>query len=370
MTASEVTSVAHVLWSAEVGGIERFVCDLVPAQRRLGLRVGVALARAEGPFAARIAAAGAEILPLGLASGYDLHPRRIARGARLLRGSAVVHLHGFNVPFAAMALATRRPLVHTEHGTFGLGRELRGPERLKRRLLGSFLHRATVAANSTHTARQLARVHGLDADAIAVVPNGTALPDRVGEGSPDGTLRVLSVGRLVAFKRVDRAIAAVARARRSPVSLDVVGDGPLRGELEALAASLGVGDRVRFLGFRDDVHALLAEADVLVQASEGEPFGLAIIEAAASGALPVVFADGGGALEALPPDGIVVRDVDELAGTLEALVGSPALAPDARRQRAGWVRERFSIDAAARAYRTLYERAAERASGVRRRTVT
>ena len=51
-----------------------------------------------------------------------------------------------------------------------------------------------------------------------------------------------------------------------------------------------------------------ATTEVLVQPSEGEPFGLAIIEACRQGALPIAFADGGGALEVLPPDGRIVVD--------------------------------------------------------------
>ena len=65
--------------------------------------------------------------------------------------------------------------------------------------------------------------------------------------------------------------------------------------------------RVRFLGWMPDVTAVLRQADVIVLPSEGEPFGLAMVEGCAEGLLPIAFSDGGGALECIPPDGRVVR---------------------------------------------------------------
>jgi glycosyltransferase involved in cell wall biosynthesis len=96
---------------------------------------------------------------------------------------------------------------------------------------------------------------------------------------------------------------------------------------------------------------------VLVHPSEGEPFGLAVIEACATGALPIVFSDGGGVLETLPPDGVVVDDVEELAAALDGLLGSPLLLPEARRTRAQWAREAFPIARTSEKYLSLYESA-------------
>jgi glycosyltransferase involved in cell wall biosynthesis len=166
--------VVHVLWSGGVGGIERLVHDLAGEQARRGLDVSVAFGRPVGPFATSLRDAGVRVVDLGLRSGYDLRPPRLACGARCMRAADVVHLHGYNVPFAAMALGARRPVVFTEHGTFGAGRRVGIAGTLKRRLRREFLRRSvrTIAANSVHTANVASRIYGLPPERITVVYNG------------------------------------------------------------------------------------------------------------------------------------------------------------------------------------------------------
>ena len=73
----------------------------------------------------------------------------------------------------------------------------------------------------------------------------------------------------------------------------IAGDGPLRGPLEEQAERLGVKPRIRFLGWREDVPALLAAADLFVSASRHEPLGNVVIEAWAQGR-PVIATDAAG----------------------------------------------------------------------------
>lgn len=349
-------SVGHVLWTGEVGGIERLVHDLAREQAAQGLRVTVAMGQPRGPFASRMRAAGLDIVDLGLRSGYDLMPLRIRRAARALQASEVVHLHAFNLPLGSAVLHARRPVVFTEHGNFGTGRERTRAATLKQRLQGRFLRHsvAALAANSRFTAERLAAIHGIDLDDVAIVHNGVVAPAG-GPGAPnprDGVLRVLFVGRLARVKRVERLLDGAAATPNAHVQ--IVGGGPLESELRELATQLKIADRVDFLGYRDDVDDLLDRADVLVQPTAGEAFGLAVVEAAAHGVLPVVFADGGGALEVLPPDGRVAESPAALAAIFKELLGSPALSPSARRERAEWASSHFSIERCAREYLDLY----------------
>lgn len=361
MTCGRAGAVAHLTWSGEIGGIERLVRDLAAQQIRDGLAVTVAFGQARGPFVEELREAGARVMDLQLKSGWDLRPSRIVRAARALRSVDVVHMHGFNVALAAIAERTRRPIVFTEHGNFGLGRRIGVRGRVKRRFHARFLQRgvAGVAANSAHTAARLGALYGLDVSAVAVIHNGIdpSWLNGVSISRHDEaiSLRIATVGRLVAFKRIDRAIEALARASgRDRMQLAVVGRGPLEGQLHSLAASLGVDALVRFLGDRVNVAETLAATDVLLHPSEDEPFGLAILEACAQGVLPVVFSDGGGALEVIPPDGFVVDGVAALAALLDNLAHSTALAPEARQRRAAWVRERFPISRTAGRYAELY----------------
>jgi glycosyltransferase involved in cell wall biosynthesis len=360
MTPEGSPSVAHVLWSGGTGGIERLVHQLALHQLRDGMTVSVAFGRARGPFAVAMRESGVPVIELGLRSGYDLRPGRIRRAAAALAQFDVIHLHAFNVPLGVIAMASGCPVVFTDHGSRP-GPGIRVASRLRRLAQRSFLRRscAEIAANSKWTAGRTVELYGIDTDRVTVVHNG------IGEALPhdptplpvgDDRVVVSFVGRLAEFKRVDRLLAALSQARnRDRLRTLIVGEGPLEGDLKAQAARLGREPIVEFLGYRSDVEAILAATDILVQPSEGEPFGLAIIEACHQGALPAVFADGGGALEVLPPDGRIAVDEAHLARILDELCENPASrSPTARRARAQWAAERFPIGRTADAYLALY----------------
>jgi glycosyltransferase involved in cell wall biosynthesis len=117
-----------------------------------------------------------------------------------------------------------------------------------------------------------------DVAAAAPVPRDASL------SAPRAPL-ALAVGRLHPNKGFDLLLEALVATRQ--IRLWIAGDGPLRRQLERLATRLGIAARVRFLGWREDVAALLASADLLVCPSLHEPLGNVVIEAWSAG-LPVV----------------------------------------------------------------------------------
>jgi glycosyltransferase involved in cell wall biosynthesis len=131
-------------------------------------------------------------------------------------------------------------------------------------------------------------------------------------------LRILCVGRLIPRKGVQHLIRALAGMRpvQRAVSLTIVGSGPQQSELEALARSLGVC-RIHFAGFVDQerLPAYYAAADVFVLPTLDDPFGMVLLEAAASG-LALVASEHAGATLDLVKDGesgMVVDPRDEHA---------------------------------------------------------
>jgi glycosyltransferase involved in cell wall biosynthesis len=127
----------------------------------------------------------------------------------------------------------------------------------------------------------------------------------------------LALGRLHPNKGFDLLLEALAATRG--IQLRIAGDGPLRPRLERFAARLGIADRVRFLGWREDVPALLASADLLVCPSLHEPLGNVVIEAWSAG-LPVVATRSDG------PAGLIE---DSESGILVPLPGAPGGGPRA-----------------------------------------
>ena len=118
--------------------------------------------------------------------------------------------------------------------------------------------------------------------------------------TPDDAPLVLALGRLHENKAFDVLIRAVSQI--PDAFLWIAGEGPLQAELGTLADRLGVAERVRFLGWREDVAALYATADVLVCPSRHEPLGNVVIEAWAQG-IPVVAAQSAGPLALIEEGG-------------------------------------------------------------------
>src|SRR5262249_20822565 len=125
-----------------------------------------------------------------------------------------------------------------------------------------------------------------------------------------------------------RAFAVVARTCPD-VDLLLAGDGPLRGQLESLAAELGIASRVLFLGVRKDVPEILQAIDVFAMTSLSEAASLTVLEAMAAGR-PVVVTDVGGNPELVRHgcDGLLVgrADAGGAASALRRLLADPALA--------------------------------------------
>jgi glycosyltransferase involved in cell wall biosynthesis len=185
-------------------------------------------------------------------------------------------------------------------------------------------------AISESTASDLA-ARGIARDHVRVIYPGI---DAVGY-TPDPAARSATplfvyLGRLKRYKRVDLIIRAFARLRHPAARLAIAGTGDHRGELERLAQSLDLRDRVRFLGFIDDRQklALLREAWALAFTSPKEGWGITNFEAAAC-ATPVVASDSPGLRESVRDGetGFLVPhgDVTALAAAMERLAASPEL---------------------------------------------
>jgi glycosyltransferase involved in cell wall biosynthesis len=224
------------------------------------------------------------------------------------------------------ALANILPVTRHLHVMDGFGPEERGtaiPRRvwIRRIVLG----RTPVVLPSRNLVRIATEVWKLPAKNIRYVPNGVDLSHFVTDGSRRGSGQPV-IGTVAAL-RVEKNLPRLLRAFATLTSgrLVIVGDGPERPLLEALAALLGVTERVHFAGHRQDTAALYAQFDVFALSSDTEQMPLAVIEAMASG-LPVVSTDVGDlrlmvAEENLPH--IVTPDDAALAGALANLVADP-----------------------------------------------
>ncbi len=264
------------------------------------------------------------------------------------------HLH---VGLAAR-LAHRRPRV-----VLRLGLNVRPGDDLKRRLLFALADRVLV--NAPQIRDTLADVPWLDAGRIHVVLNGLDLarwaprwdPEAVALGRAfrselgiaGGVPLLLAVGAFSPQKDLVGLLEAMAsvRIRVPDAHLLLLGEGFLRADIEARRDALGLADAVQMPGFRRDVDAAMAAADLLVLSSVNEGMARVLIEAAASG-LPVVATDVSGTRLAVDHDatGLVVPPADPAA--LAEATATLLADPDRRRRmgRSGrrLAEERFHAD--------------------------
>jgi glycosyltransferase involved in cell wall biosynthesis len=228
---------------------------------------------------------------------------------------------------------SRTPLVATWHEHWGDHWQAYLPDRPAVARLARLAESAAKpladrrVAVSAFTARRMTR-DGTGRN-VDVVPNGVdlaSLRTAPGENAPTTAPRsdVLFVGRLIAEKRVDLLIRAVAElaTTRPRVRCLVVGDGPERAALEGLTGELGADGTVQFLGRVADgeLARLLAGARTLVLPSEREGYGIAVVEAQAAGVVPIVARSEHSAAADLVRDGVDGLVVDPNPGAIAVAI--------------------------------------------------
>jgi glycosyltransferase involved in cell wall biosynthesis len=320
--------VVHVMASGERGGGADHLAGLLPELRRVGVEC-VAVVGADGPLGDRLEHAGFDI------SRFDLMKSRVdprvvlelRRGLRRLKPE-LVHCHGTRAAFLVALAMVGGPWIYTVHGLSyrQSGALLRRALRLAAEI--AVCRRADeVVSVSAADLEDLARRRALPAGRGVHIPNAVDIErfrprDRVTArmrlGIPANAFVVGTVARLVPQKGVADLVSASSLL--PGVTLVIVGDGPLRGALEARAITAGAN--VVFLGSRDDVEEVLPAFDVFVLPSlwEGEPISL--LEAMAAG-IPCIATATSGSREILSKPGrghlVPLRDPGAIAVALEAL---------------------------------------------------
>jgi glycosyltransferase involved in cell wall biosynthesis len=249
----------------------------------------------------------------------------LRRAVRELRPD-IVHSYSYFTNFA-VAFATAGTRVHALGG-------LRNDFLSERAVAGPVLGRASARWPSVHVSNNRRAQANAAADPswfrprdVRVVPNGTDVASFASVvRAPDDPPLLLGIGSLTPPKRWHLLVGLAANL--DGVGVTVLGEGPERPRLEALAARLGVAGRVTFPGAGDDVRPLLSRAAVLVHVSAHEGLSNVVMEAMAAG-VPVVATDAGDTAS-LVVDGETgylrpVDDVEGLAAAVRALLDDPAL---------------------------------------------
>ncbi len=322
--------------SQAIYGAVQSLLALANAQREAGHTVEFVTFKGK-EFGAQVRELGFAVHEVRVRTKID--PLAILRMRRLMKDGKydVVHTHlsTSSVNGCLAARAAGLPSVATVHGMSG-------------KL--SFAAATHLIAVSEEIKRHMVS-QGVKPTSVSVVYNGYEPPDRAAHGkTEDDRFPVLgTVARVTPMKGIEDAIRAVAilKADFPDVSYLVVGDGVGVEPCKQLAAELGVGDRVHFVGYRNDIDRFLARMDLFVFPSLKEGMGIALVEAMAQG-LATVATNVGGIPEVITPEcGLLVpaRSPEVLAARVSELLrdtGRREAMGRAARHRAATV---FSIEA-------------------------
>ena len=366
MKLSPQIPVAVFLTSFHPGGTERQMIELVERLDRSRFDVHIACFHDEGAWRER----AHRTAPV---TAFPIHgfarPATMAKAAQFAgwcRAKRIgvlqtcdLYANTFALPAAALAGVPVR---------IGSRRELRPDKSAAQialqRQAYRFAHK--IVANSSAAAEQLVR-EGVRPARIQVIANGVQA-DLFNARSSRPVLRtVITVANLRQEKGHEVLIEAATwlRERHPQLQILLVGAGPRRAALEAMVNARGLETTVLFTGHRDDVAALLADADVFVLPSRSEAFPNAAIEAMASG-LPVVASAVGGLIDLIEPErtGLLVAPGDSaaLAEAIDRLISEPRRAARIGAAARHAITARYSYERMVCGFESLYmsEREARR----------
>ena len=363
-------TILQVIYSFQMGGSEKMASTIASGIDRSRFRPLVCGLNGDGPLSEMLRKVDIPCHVLTRRAGKDWSlPGRLYR---ILRDERVDVIQTHHLGQLLYSLVPARwlgiPVIHTEHEYYTFLQRSR--TRWIARWMLPLAWKTVVVGEDV--GRFLIDRLGTDPERLETIPQGIAIgqsgsPDlallRAGMGlDPSGGPIIGHVARLTAAKDQDGLLRAFARVRetRPTARLVIIGEGECREHLVTLAADLGLGDSVRFLGFRSDVDRLLPAFDLFVLSSVEEGLPISLLEAMAAGR-PVV-ATAVGCIPNLLSNGergllVPPRSPEKLSAAILSLLGS-----DSARIRYGesgkrHVEARFSLSAMIHRYESLYTEA-------------
>jgi len=364
------------------GGVDSYTTHLYRAAIDAGWKVGVLMDQLAGSdqLHGMLTALGAEIMRGPLYHRQFAETERAAAAEAALQRFQPTVVHAIcGAPWTTIVprevvLSRDLPLVFVEQY---VAPDFTFADDTRQRIVSLYQRASAVIAVSHQNASLLTNTYGFPGKKLEVIPNfvaaGTTTYNEEKREEirrrldlPPSRYNAVTVARHSPQKGIDvllKAMALLAPAVRAKVHVTLIGDGPLRPELEVAAARDSLADCVTFLGWRDDVVELLPAFDffLLPSRSEGQPF--ALLEALAAG-LPAIATAVSGIPEALENgkvgELVPSENPSALAAAITAFIQSPeALFEKAQRARE-WIRRHYNLTTNTTRTMELWEAALQR----------
>ncbi len=314
--------ILHVITSLRTGGAEHLMVDLLPRLRDLGNEVELLIFDGtRTSFYEELEQKGIKIHSLGIGRNV-YHPRNIFKLRKFVAKYDIIHTHNtacqLFVPIAKILKCSKVKLVTTEHSA---NNRRRGKWYLKPVDKWMYNRYRYIICISEQPAENL-RNHIGAKDSIVVVNNGVDVARflcPIKDVSQNKSFLVSQVSSFNDAKDQDTLVKAIKELPDN-YRLQLAGDGVRRPKVEELARSLGIADRVDFMGIRTDIPDILGSSDVVVLSSHWEGLSLSSIEGMASGR-PFIASDVDGLHEIVKDSGILFPhgDYKQLAKEIRQL---------------------------------------------------
>lgn len=364
--------VGFVLHVMQVAGAEVLTREMI---RRLGdrIRPTVFCLDAVGRIGEEMVREGLDLVCLDRRPGWDWRVSLRLAKAVAERRLDVLHAHQYSPYFYAALAKARGPhrprLILTEHGRHFPDHVSPLRRAVNRVVLAPLADAITACCK--FSAEGLSKVDGFPGSRIEIIENGINVAQygppiskadaKSNVGLDSSRRHLIHVARHHSVKDQPTLLRgfAAASADLPDVDLLMVGDGPLRPDLEKLAAELGIASRVKFLGIRTDIPDLMRAAEVFALTSVSEAASLTLLEAMASG-LPSVLTNVGGNPEIVrhEREGLLFPRSDwaGCAAAIRRMFTDPALAERCAAAARTRAHERYRLDRTVEEYFSLYQR--------------
>ncbi|MGL4867683.1 MAG: glycosyltransferase [Cetobacterium sp.] len=279
--------ILHIVTSLELGGTEKLLLELIPSQKKQGVEVELLVLDTKGEkFLEDYKKRGIKVHTTSINNKLSL--KNIFEISKIIKNEKieVVHAHLIHSQiWTSLARYLNKKLIYitTEHSTHNRRREKEIYKILDKFIYHSF---DKVIAISEATARELIKWTGVSFKKIEVVSNGVSLRAFMGKTRERKGNSLIMVSR---FHKSKDHLTVVRALKNLPkeYTLTFVGDGETQELVKREVLMLKLEDRVNFLGYSSSIPSLLKRADVAIQSSNFEGFGLSALEAMASG-LPTI----------------------------------------------------------------------------------
>lgn len=315
--------ILHILPNLQIGGIQRFVLDLIFYQRRLpGVSVGVFVCSHEkAQWESMFNSLGIPIY-WGTIEPMDLNVRHYMPCSKIQKQYDIIHWHTFMPLLCLTSFFNNKKHVFTHHSVLGEGRIKQKTDRIKWSLFRWYINNRIDCEvyNSIYT-QNFWRQKGVHAKRSVLIYNGArfAQPPFNQSEFTDEEKSILNnkfiIGsscNLIRWKRVDILIKAFGEwsKGKKDVCLLIVGDGTAREMLEQLVYDLHIENKTLFVGHKSYVAFYQSLMDICVFPSTTETFGLAALECLHQGKPTICMSDGGGICEVIGDKRNIVDNID------------------------------------------------------------